>query len=190
MRRLLVPISLALVVAASAGCRQADLPVLAEAPAFHLVNEDGAAIDAASLEGRPWLASFLYTSCPGPCPRLVERLKLVRRTIPAGDLAFVSFTVDPATDTPDVLRKYKADHGIGTGDNWTFVTGPPSDVTTVIEHGFLTGVSSAPAGSPEGGVTHGTRVALVDRNRHVRGFYSTEDDADLARLERDAAAIR
>lgn len=178
-------------VASVAGCRTAEpLPVLGEVPGFRLVADDGSAFDASKLAGRPWLASFLFTSCPGPCPRLVERLKAVRAEVPAGRLAFVSFSVDPETDTPAVLAEYKRARGIAAGDAWTFVTGPPAEVLTLVKKGFLTGVESSSSPETEGAVIHGTRVALVDAQRRIRGFYSTESDDDLARLRRDVEALR
>jgi protein SCO1 len=165
------------------------LPVLAEAPAFRLLSDDGREFSSESLRGRAWLASFLYTSCPGPCPRLVERLKTVRSRVPATDVAFVSFSVDPEHDTPPVLAEYKAKHGISPGDQWTFVTGPSEDVLALVQRGFLTGVGAGEAGGEEGAVSHGTRVALVDAQQKIRGFYSTESDEDLERLVRDARAV-
>ncbi len=188
------PVAAAIALAAVVlhpGCRSAEpLPVLGRVPGFRLVADDGSAFDAASLRGRPWLASFLFTSCPGPCPRLVERLKSLRGEIPAERLAFVSFTVDPGTDTPPVLAEYKRTRGIGADDAWTFVTGPSAEVLALVQKGFLTGVE--PGGSPEteGAVVHGTRVALVDGEGGIRGFYSTEDDEDLASLRRDVATLR
>jgi protein SCO1/2 len=178
-------------VVACAGCHlfSSPPPVVSEAPAFVLVADDGKPIDSASLRGRAWLASFLYTSCPGPCPRLVEKLQGVRRAIPPERLKLVSFSVDPETDTPEVLRKYKAAHGIEAKDDWTFVTGPSSEVLEIIQKGFLTGVQREDQPGAEGGVSHGTRVALVDRDGHVRGFYSTEQDGDLERLEHDVGTL-
>ena len=165
-------------------------PVLGQVPAFRLVADDGSSFDSASLDGRPWLASFLFTSCPGPCPRLVERLKSLRRAIPAARMAMVSFTVDPTVDTPAVLAAYKKDRGIGPDAAWTFVTGPAEEVLDLVQHGFLTGVEASKAPEDEGAVIHGVRVALVDGERRIRGFYSTENDDDLRRLESDVAALR
>ena len=190
--RLAAPLAwLAVLALVSAGCKAAPLPILAEAPKFDLVADDGRPFVSDSLRGRVWLASFLYTSCPGPCPRLVEKLKRVRKEIPPAEIAFVSFSVDPDTDTPEVLRKYKAAHGIGADDAWTFVTGPAGDVIALVQKGFLTGVQRENAASPdEGSVSHGTRVALIDRDGHVRGFYSTEgENDDLERLVRDARSL-
>jgi protein SCO1/2 len=164
-------------------------PVLGDAPVFALFGDDGRAFDSHSLDGRPWLASFLFTSCPGPCPKLVEKMKGLRLRLPAADLAFVSFSVDPGTDTPEVLTAYKRKHGIADTDGWTFATGPTDDVLRLVEHGFLTGVERSDSDSGDGGITHGTRVVLVDAHRHIRGFYATDRDEDVERLVRDVAAL-
>lgn len=163
--------------------------VIGQVPPFQLVSDTGAPFDSASLAGRSWLASFLFTSCPGPCPRLVERLKELRLRIPAASMAMVSFSVDPATDTPEVLTDYKKARNIVQGDAWTFVTGPPDKVLDVVQKGFRTGVEASTRPEDEGAVTHGVRVVLVDGQQRIRGFYSTEDDEDLRRLERDVAAL-
>ena len=117
-------------------------------------------------------------------------MKALRLRIPAAELAFVSFSVDPGTDTPEVLTAYKRKHGIADTDGWTFVTGPTDDVLGLVEQGFLTGVERSDPGSGDGGITHGTRVVLVDAHRHIRGFYATDRDEDVERLERDAARAR
>lgn len=164
-------------------------PILGQVPEFLLVAEDGKPYGSASLKGRPWLASFFYATCPGPCPRLIERLKIVRRDIAPARLAFVSITVDPVTDTPAVLAAYKTARGIGSDDAWSFLTGPPDQVIPLVQRGFMTGVERSD-GSPEGNVIHGLSVALVDGEGHIRGFYSTESDDSLARLKRDVDAIQ
>jgi len=168
----------------------AQPPVLGQVPSFRLVSDNGAVFDSSSLDGRVWLASFLFTSCPGPCPRLVERLKSVRRAIPAERMAMVSFSVDPTVDTPAVLAAYKKARGIGDDAAWTFVTGPAGEVIDLVQHGFLTGVEASDAPEDEGAVIHGVRVALVDGERRIRGFYSTENDEDLRRLESEVAALQ
>ncbi|MFN2376843.1 MAG: SCO family protein [Candidatus Binatia bacterium] len=166
------------------------LPVMGQVPDFRLVSDKGRAFGSNELKDRAWLASFLYTTCPGPCPRLVERLKVVRRTVPATDLAIVSFSVDPAADTPEVLAAYKSARGIADGDSWTFVTGPPEDVIELVQKGFLTAVERGSGNTEEGAVSHGVRVALIDGKGGIRGFYATDSDEDVARLANDVASLR
>lgn len=185
-------VAVALVLTSSPLKRLAGLgagpPVLGDAPVFALVGDDGRPFDSKSLDGKPWLASFLFTSCPGPCPKLVEKMKALRLRIPAAELAFVSFSVDPGTDTPEVLAAYKRKHGIADTDAWTFVTGPSDDVLGLVQHGFLTGVERSDS-SEDGGITHGLRVALVDGGRHIRGFYATDRDDDVERLLGDVSSL-
>lgn len=171
------------------GFMDRELPVIGKVPEFALTGDDGRPFEDDALEGRLWIASFLYTSCPGPCPRLVERLKTVRRQTSPETLRFVSFSVDPEKDTPAVLTEYKQKQGIEAADSWTFVTGPSAEVLELVQKGFLTGVGAGEAGSEEGAVAHGTRVALVDEQRRIRAFYSTESDEDLERLLADVAAL-
>jgi protein SCO1 len=165
--------------------------MLGQVPEFHLVGDDGRPFGSESLAGRNWLASFLFTSCPGPCPKLVERLKALRASTPAADLAFVSLSVDPVTDTPAVLTAYRKERGIAADSAWTFVTGPEDQVLALVRRGFLVAVekSNDPA-NEEGAVIHGTRVGLIDGQRRIRGYYDTELPEDLERLRADLAAIR
>lgn len=166
-------------------------PVLGQVPAFELVGDDGKPFGSAALDGKNWLASFVFTSCPGPCPKLVERLKTLRAKIPASDLTFVSFSVDPVTDTPAVLAGYRKERGIAPDSAWTFVTGPEDKVLELVRRGFLVAVekSNDPAGE-DGAVIHGVRVGLIDGQRRIRGYYNTEVPDDLERLERELATIR
>ena len=165
-------------------------PVLGQVPAFELVGDDGKPFGSATLDGKNWLASFVFTSCPGPCPKLVERLKTLRAKIPASDLTFVSFSVDPVTDTPAVLAGYRKERGIAPDAAWTFVTGPEDKVLELVRKGFLVAVekSNDPAGE-DGAVIHGVRVGLIDGRRRIRGYYNTEIPEDLERLEKELAAI-
>jgi protein SCO1/2 len=175
-----------------AGCPSLapEPPVLGQVPEFHLVGDDGKPFGSESLAGRNWLASFLFTSCPGPCPKLVERLKSLRAGIPPGDLAFVSFSVDPSTDTPAVLTGYRKERGIAADSAWTFVTGPEDQVLALVRRGFLVAVEkTGDPSSEEGAVIHGTRVGLIDGQRRIRGYYDTDLPEDLERLRRELAAI-
>jgi len=95
----------AILVVALAGCaHRAPLPVLGQVPEFQLVAQTGQAFDSRSLDGHVWVADFIYTSCPGPCPMMSSLMHQVQaRTAETPDVRLVSITVDPATDTPAVL---------------------------------------------------------------------------------------
>src|SRR5690348_5613607 len=95
-----------LLLSACAGNRQ-PLPIYGQVPPFELTAETGQPFTSKSLEGKVWVADLIYTTCPGPCPRMSALMRQVQQassSLPGVQL--VSFTVDPEHDTPAVLAKY------------------------------------------------------------------------------------
>src|ERR1700686_554401 len=122
----LVPVA-ALVLSLTACSRQtSSLPVYYDVPAFDLVAQDGQAFDSKVLSGKIWVADFIYTTCPGPCPRMTSQMHEVQKaTAKMQGVKLVSFTVDPERDTPPVLAEYAKMHG-ASAERWYFLTGPPA----------------------------------------------------------------
>ena len=85
-----------------------DLPKLWQAPAFSLTDQHGHLVTQDSLRGEPFIADFIYTQCTSACPVLTSRMVMLQRSLAGVDVRFVSFSVDPAHDTPDVLAAYAA----------------------------------------------------------------------------------
>jgi protein SCO1/2 len=55
----------------------------------------------------------------------------------------------------------------GAGDHWLFLTGPEKEIDRLLIQNFHVGVDRE-AGQQ---VTHSTKLALVDRRGHVRGYF-------------------
>lgn len=154
------------------------LPVLGEVPDFQLTAQTGQSIDRYSLMGHVWVADFIFTTCPGPCPMMSSRMREVQAaTAATPDVHLVSFTVDPAHDTPDVLAAY-AKHFLAQPERWHFLTGPQ----TTLNHLGLDGFH---LNAVDGSLDHSTRFALVDRAARIRGYYSFTDDGFPKALLRD-----
>ncbi|HUO27925.1 MAG TPA: SCO family protein [Bryobacteraceae bacterium] len=163
-----------------AGCRaSAPLPVYWQVIPFELTSQSGQPFDSSSLAGSIWVADFIYTTCPGPCPRMSSQMRGIQSaTASMPDVKLVSFTVDPKTDTPAVLAHYAQTYHAVPG-RWFFLTGTQNALEKVCRHGFK-------IGDVDGSLEHSTRFALVDRQGRVRGFYSPEDDdGAIAHLLRD-----
>ena len=143
-------------------------------PAFALTNQDREPVTLDDLKGKVWLADFVYTTCPGPCPIISAHMALLQKKLPADPNArIVTFSTDPENDTPDVLKAYAT--RFGATDRWTFLTGPKDEVYNLIQHGFMLPIA-APAGAQ---IIHSTRIMLVDKGGVVRNFYDgTAMDAD------------
>lgn len=168
------------------GCRASEPPVLGAVPAFELTERSGTAVRSQDLAGSVWIAGFIFTRCPDVCPALTSHMADLQRSLDGSDpVRLVSFSVDPAHDTPDVLRGY-ADRA-GARPGWLFVTGPRDQIATLLKDGFH--LAFADDGPPASPITHSDRLVLVDRELQIRGYYRGRDAAELARLTRDAAAL-
>ena len=163
-------------------------------PAFRLTERSGQPVSQADLAGKPWVASFVYTSCEGPCPLLTGRMAKLAARAAERDVRLVSVSVDPVTDTPEVLRAY-ADRFQAPADRWLFLTGPVDDVRRLVRDGFHLSVAESTMDSSHGGpITHSTRVVLVDRAGRIRRYYLDGAEpwiegvlADLDTLESEGA---
>src|SRR5437870_2078369 len=129
-------------------------------PEFVLMNQDGQNFGSAQLRGKIWIADFIYTTCPGPCPMLSTRMSELQKPLEKTDVHLVSFSVDPEKDTPGVLRDY-AEKLHADPERWDFLTGPKSAIYKLSHDGFKLAVSD---GSDAQGIpVHSTRMVLVDR---------------------------
>lgn len=148
-------------------------------PDFGLVESDGSRLDLARLRGRAWVASFLFTSCGGTCPDTARRARVLQAALPE-DALLVSFSVDPARDTPEKLTTYGKGFGRRPG-RWLLATGDPAEIQRLAARGFRLG--------EEGAIFHSSKLALVDPGGNLRGFYESADDDAMVRLVRDANLV-
>jgi len=170
--------------------RGPELPVLMRIPDFEFSDQRDRTIRAQDLDGKVWIANFFFTSCPSACPALTRKMREASESLPESDtLRFVSFTVDPETDTPPVLHAYAERHG-ADHERWLFLTGDADAVTETIVEGFRLHVGDrvqAPGASVYD-IMHALRFVLVDGERQIRGYYQSDEEG-MAALRRDAARL-
>lgn len=163
-----------------------------EVPEFRLIERDGREIMRKSLLGTPWVADFIYTRCPGPCPLLSARMAALSKQLEDREARLVSFSVDPAFDTPERLREYAQAHA-APDERWWFLTGETDEMRRVIRDGFRLAVAeTTESNAAHGPITHSTRVALIDEEGRIRRYYLGEESGfvdevllDLDVLERE-----
>jgi len=154
-------------------------------PPFNLTERSGKNITNKDLQGKIWVADFIFTTCPGPCPIITASMVKLQDAV-AHDprVQLVTFTVDPQDDTPAVLSAY-ADKFGADPYRWWFLTGPEKPLYDLIKNGFYQVVQDNRDQPPQEGqfiVTHSTKMVLVDADGTVRGFYDgvgSEGRADL-----------
>lgn len=165
-------------------------PVLGQLPDFTLTNRDGRPVSLADLSGTLWVADFVFTRCPASCPMMTARMARLGRDLPQGlPVRFVSFSVDPDYDTPEVLQRYA--ESFSAPDHWLFLTGTREQILHLTTKGFLLGLELTPPpgmDAPEP-ILHSTRFVLVDGEGRIRGYYEAFDEEAMKRLEADLRAL-
>jgi len=152
-------------------------------PAFELVAQDGEEVTLESLRGHPFVVAAIFTTCYGPCPRITSRMRTLQDELAGTDVRLVSISVDPETDTPEVLRAYAESYGADP-ERWLFLTGQEEQIYGLLRDGLWLGVERAAPDEAVIGmqVTHATKLVAVDRHGRRRGWYDGEDPDQLARL--------
>jgi protein SCO1 len=164
-------------------------PRLFTLPEFTLVERSGRPATLSVLRGRPWIADFIFTRCAGVCPAMTARMAALHTRLAGAPVRFVSFSVDPGNDTPEILARYAA--AAGAGADWWFVTGPMRDLHALSTEGFkLAAMENAPgAETADGPFLHSSKFVLVDGEGAIRGYYDSEDEVALRALEADARRL-
>src|SRR6202022_2722373 len=159
--------------------RQRTVSSYGTVPEFQLINQHGTNFGSADLRGKIWIADFIYTTCPGPCPMISSRMSELQKPLEKTDVHLVSFSVDPARDTPQILRGY-AERLQAEPGRWDFLTGPQSTIYNLSRNGFKLAV-----GEEKGVPIHSTRMILVDRHGAIRGYYDAAEPDAVTNLVAD-----
>lgn len=144
------------------------LPSIGPAPAFSLTTQDSHRLSLAELRGKVVVVTFIFTSCQNFCPLLTYKMVMLQSRL--GDdfgrqVFFVSITVDPERDTPQVLKRYAENHGASLA-GWAFLTGAAPEIRDVARRYTITYLKT-----PPGDVDHSFLTSLVDRDGTLRVQY-------------------
>lgn len=154
------------------------LPVIGKIPAFSFIDSHGDEINRRNLDGKVWVADFIFTTCTMACPVMTGNMNIVHKEFRNNnDVRIVSISVYPEYDTPEVLAEYASRYDANT-DRWHFLTGPEEDVKKLIKNGFK-------MGDYEDIIFHSERFALVDKKGQIRGYYSGMQTDDMKNLKKD-----
>lgn len=152
------------------------LSKIGPAPEFTLTKHDGKRLDLKNLRGKVLAITFIFASCADTCPLLTAKMAEMQNRLGADfgrRVYFVSITVDPERDTPEVLKRYAAAHKANPA-GWAFLTGTPAEIREVAKRYGIFYKKTA-----RGDVDHTFLTSLVDRNGTLRVQYmGVKFDAD------------
>ncbi len=158
------------------------LPNYGAVPQFALTAHTGSPFTTTDLHGAITIADFIFTSCAGSCPVMsmtMEGLQDTFRTDPG--LHFLSVSVDPEHDTPEILSRYADAHHAMPG-KWTFLTGERQTIASLTRDGFHLATDV----DPDSGIMHSEKFVLIDDEGAIRGYYDSGDESAMHQLVSDA----
>ncbi len=162
-----------------------------------LTDENGKPFTQKAFDGKVSLVNFFFRGCGSLCPMMMHKLQSLqselRRRGADRDLEFFSFSVMPEQDSPAVLKKYAASHGMDLA-RWSLLTGDRKEIYRIGREIFQ--ADRSPRGV-RGDFIHSSNVYLLDSERRIRGIYDTQNteqmgflEQDIVRLERENAPVR
>tara|TARA_B100000809_G_scaffold199477_1_gene199477 strand:- start:591 stop:1184 length:594 start_codon:yes stop_codon:yes gene_type:complete len=177
-----------IVTAFSCGSSKIDLPFIGQetvqgkyqVPNFVGITQNGDTLCQKDLKGQPYVAEFFYVSCPSICPLVKSNLIKMYNEDDFSSLKFVSFTLAPEQDTPQVLQQYASDLGV-LSDQWTFVNVNFEEIYK-LANGYL--IAAVPEKTEDGEIPHDGRIVLVDENGHLRATCQATDIKELENFKK------
>ena len=153
-------------------------------PYFYFRNQDSVIVHSTDLKGKIWVADFFFTSCSTICPRMTSNMKKLNGALKdlSKQIQFISFSIDPETDKPSVMKQYIQRYGINAS-NWVFLTGNEAETHRLGIENFM--IYAGQEEQAVDGFAHSEAFTLVDKEGYVRGVYNVSQADQLEKLEKD-----
>ncbi len=162
-------------------------PPMVIVPDWQLIDQEGLSLGQKELLGKVVVSNFFFTSCPSICPKITEAMKEIhqRFTKKAEHVMFLSISVDPEFDRPEVLKSFMQKHSFYF-PNWHALTGTRQEVYDVVVNKMKVHMGDREAVPEAPGVydiPHIGHMALFDQRGALRGLFKTET-VEMAALVR------
>lgn len=152
-------------------------------PNFNLINQHAETVSLSDMKGKIWITDFIFTHCPTICPAMTQEMAKLQGHFESQPVYFVSITVDPDRDTPEMLAAY-VKFFTANDKRWHFLTGEKEQIYQLAKDGFrLTAAQHA------GGFPHSTKFVLVDQKGYIHGYYDSRNNADMNKLRGDVETL-
>ena len=153
-------------------------------PPFSLTDQSGAELSLEDLRGAPFALAAIFTTCSGPCPMITRHMWELQEALQDTDVRLISVSVDPETDTPEVLAAYAKSYAADS-ERWSFLTGVESEIFELLKGGLWLGVQRAELEQAVLGmqVSHAAKIVAVDAEGRKRGWYDGEDPGAMELLQ-------
>jgi protein SCO1 len=157
-------------------------------PDFMFVNQYGDTVTQAITTNKIYVADFFFTSCPTICPVMKKEMRRVYQSIEnQPDVMILSHSIDPAHDTPAVLKQYADDLDV-SGTKWQFLTGNRDKIYDIGQNHYM--VTAGTDSTAPSGYIHSGAFMLIDKKHRVRGMYDGTLEKAVDKLIKDIEILK
>jgi protein SCO1/2 len=158
------------------------LPRLTRITPFELTDSRNQTFDTKELSGHVWVADLFFTTCSSVCPVLSKNMASLYRSYKLNKkVHFLSITVNPDTDTPEILAQYAKKYNADP-NRWHFLTGPIETIQDI-------SVNKLKIGNKEEPVFHSQYFVLIDAQGWIRGYYDGMTGEGTKKIFKDIARV-
>lgn len=169
------------------------LPVMSYVQNFSFTDQNGQPVSGKSVDGKVYVTNYFFTTCKGICPKMNFNLKGVYDKFKNDkDFAVISHSSMPETDSVALLKAYEEKMLPGDHNNaakWYFVTGDKDSLYKMARQSYLLDNPNNNSINIDEAFIHTQFIALVDKQKRVRGIYDGLKPDELARLEKDITKL-
>jgi protein SCO1/2 len=145
---------------------ETGLVKIGPAPKFELTNQDNKKISNKEYLGKVYVLEFFFSTCPTICPKMNKSMMEIQNKFFGNpNFGIVSITINPETDTAEVLKKHAQDLGVKSS-NWHFLTGDKTYIFELANKGF--NLYAGENNKVSGGFEHSGLFALIDKKGNIR----------------------
>jgi protein SCO1/2 len=165
------------------------LPVMSYVQDFSFTDQNGQTVTGKTVDGDIYVTNYFFTTCKGICPKMNFNLKGVYDKFKEHKyFAVLSHSSMPETDSVPLLKAYEEkmlpnDHS--NPAKWYFVTGDKDSLYKMARQSYLLDNPNNSSVNIDEAFIHTQFIALVDKQKRVRGIYDGLKPTELARLETD-----
>lgn len=147
----------------------------------NFTNQHGESFTSLNISDKVFIANFFFTRCPSICPPMREELIQIAETFKNdNDFLIISHTIDPENDTISVLKNYAETTEVPF-DKWQFLRAS-TEHTRKQANTYMTNFRPNSDGTD---FYHSSYVALVDKDKFIRGYYNILVKEETERLKKD-----
>ncbi|WCL49969.1 SCO family protein [Leptospira sp. GIMC2001] len=146
-------------------------------------------INLDSYKGKFVLMTFFYATCKGICSMITTNMRDLYNDLGnVKDLEFISITINPTEDSPEVMNKFRKRFKI-EGTNWKFLNGDKNNVYSFAREELGADVSVIKGEDNLDDFVHTENIFFFDKEGYLRGVYRARGKGDLVRLMDDWKTI-